>query len=223
MPIKFYGSKCYEQEFKNLNKNVTFKEHTTLEILQHTLLGSPIIRTYQHEYPPERSGVRDTQDFRFLGKDITPYVRAQVGFFPKKEKEDGELCLTEFSIYSGYMYFYRNLRKKMWQIRTPAESILLDLLNAFIVLKYVHPHVQKGGKKRAMETGQRNVHSFLRCTKAYIFENHDELKLPNPSAKPITYRPFEEPGWIYKADGSEFKYATQAMLTSNFQCLQVGS
>ena len=54
---------------------------------------------------------------------------------------------------------YKNLRKQCFSIRQKGKVIGYALVLAMSNVEFV---VQQGGRKRVLESGQKNVHAFLR-------------------------------------------------------------
>lgn len=90
------------------------------------------------------------------------------------------------------------LHKSLGRVLGYAESVLLTDVK-FVILP--------GGKRRALETGQRNVHAFVEgdvlAAKEFIFKPGvpEEYHVPdwvdrNDFRIPLTYRPFSELGFV---------------------------
>lgn len=100
---------------------------------------------------------------------------------------------------------YRNLQNGKLSIR---QKGLVVAYSDEVVLSSVKFVVQPAGLKKARETGQRNVHAFVKgviwdLEVPYIIKLH---------GKEVTYNPFKYDSFVYKKTEEEIREANAAIV-----------
>ena len=95
---------------------------------------------------------------------------------------------------------YKNLHKDCWSIRLRGKVVHHCRKILIEEPKFV---VQPGGRKRALKSGQRNVHAFVRGFVKEIGQEVDELSVELHDLKKVTYRPFAQPFFFEKDSSPE--------------------
>ena len=100
---------------------------------------------------------------------------------------------------------YWHLRKKLFSVRSRKTRRVLRHTNG-MVLRDVTFVVSEAGRQRAIRTGQRNVHAYVRGTISYT-----ERYSLTPDWVELRYNPFRAPGFT-DADGNIHTAAPLAVL-----------
>lgn len=102
------------------------------------------------------------------------------------------------SIEQGKRYeVYRNLHKQTFSILDPQTRLVVGHGDEFIMtdVEYV---VRQGGKKKAIETGVRNVHAVM------LGQIHTEVDITTLKIRDqVTYNPFIQTGFFYSSGNME--------------------
>ena len=106
---------------------------------------------------------------------------------------------------------YWNLHKKRWSIRNKSTGRVCGYANA-IRLQNCKFVVQQGGRRRVLETQQKNVHAFAEGEIVYFTDKLCEQ---------ITYNPYKYETFIFKENKLPAYGAEKVFLTVRDQKPQV--
>jgi len=100
---------------------------------------------------------------------------------------------------------YWNLHKNIFSVRHKGKVI--DHVEKLLI-RYPTFVVQQGGRRRVLETKQKNVHAFVR---GYFFHFDQEPIADN--VEQVTYNPYKYDSFVNKKDESIRREAFEALLT----------
>jgi len=89
---------------------------------------------------------------------------------------------------------YYNLHKNVFSVRHKGKVLYH---RRYVALQDVTFAVQKAGNKKARETGQKNVHAFIRGT----LTNYSDISHTDLSQQ-VTYNPYKYESFVNKSDES---------------------
>lgn len=109
--------------------------------------------------------------------------------------------------YTTDMDIYRNLRTGNWSIRS--RGIVRGHADT-VCASWAQFVVQPAGRRRAVESGQRNVHAFVRTDTLVTGNDADgtAFELPHgDTLRRVTYNPFKAATFVDAATGAPVRHA----------------